>query len=106
MIVSDYWKDTRLNYDDTLIRNLLMQSYYMEDVAGRNTSIIKGQDAAYEENTLWQYWGAFGYILEVFNEQIDTCYRSDKTHARARMKGMLDAMNTIIEMTKDGSFSE
>jgi hypothetical protein len=100
--ISDYWKDTRLNYDNVVLSNLVMQSNYMADVSQHNADVLED----FQDTEQFHYWAAFSDILQTFNEGCCTGYMIPKNLERARMAGMLDAMNTIIEMVKDGSFSE
>lgn len=105
--MDDYWKETRLNYDNVVLSNLTMQSNYMADIANGNCNIVENPDAdPTNQLLLYHYWSGFAYILDTFNEGVCTGFPHIKNIERERMKGMLDAMNTIIEMIKKGEFME
>ena len=104
--LQDYWKDTRLNYDNVVLSNLTMQSNYMADVARGNCDKIEEFDNAFDGTCNWHYWAAFCDILTTFNEGCVSGYSLPIHIERERMKGMLDAMNTLIEMIKNGGFIE
>jgi hypothetical protein len=53
--LQDYWKDTRLNYDNTVLSNLTMQSNYMADVARGNCDKIEEFDDAFNDTLNWHY---------------------------------------------------
>ena len=100
--IQDYWKDTRLNYDNVVLSNLVMQSNYMADVSQHNADVLED----FQDTEQFHYWAAFSDILQTFNEGCCTGYTIPKNLERARMAGMIDAMNTIIEMMKKGEFME
>jgi hypothetical protein len=100
--IQDYWKDTRLNYDNVVLSNLVMQSNYMADVSQHNADVLED----FQDTEQFHYWAAFSDILQTFNEGCCTGYTVPKNLERARMAGMIDAMNTIIEMMKKGEFME
>ena len=100
--IQDYWKEDRKDYSNVVLRNLIMQTNYMADVAQHNADLL--EDEQYTES--FQYWAAFTDILQTFNDGCCTGYALPRNLERARMAGMIDAFNSIIKGIDNGEFME
>jgi hypothetical protein len=105
--MSDYdlFKNYRLKQCDTdpiVIDEMEEQVAYMNDIARNNVeqAVDDGKMA------LSYYWNGFADITD---EMIDILNRCDADHdspeyRRMRMRGMIDACNTVLRMIEDEEF--
>jgi hypothetical protein len=101
----DLFRSYRLKQFDTdpvIISELESQVAYMNDIARNNVEQAVDEDKL----PLSYYWNGFGDITDAITEILERrdADRESPEYRRMRMRGMLDACNTILCMIEDEDF--